>query len=226
MAHLRGLVDLRHLDLSRTSVTDAGLTHLRELSMLSQLGLDGTQVIDKSVAQRLANKFGTLISVGDSAPDVSLTRLDETDVRLSELRGKVVCLNFFATWCGPCRGELPHLQEMWEELHDNEDFTMLIVSREESQETVTSFKSEQRFTFPMACDPDRSAFNQFATEGIPRTYLISRDGTILYQSTGYFEGLYEQELARLKHLVDQQLKTLPRGVGTPRGKDHNARHRS
>jgi peroxiredoxin len=226
LAHLRGLVKLRHLDLTGTRVTDAGIVHLGELDELSQLELDGTQVTDRSFAARLANRPGTLISVGDSAPDVSLTRLDRTDVRLSELRGKVVCLNFFATWCGPCRGELPHLQEMWEELHDNEDFTMLIVSREESQETVTSFKSEQRFTFPMACDPDRSAFNQFATEGIPRTYLISRDGTILYQSTGYFEGLYEQELARLKHLVDQQLKTLPRGVGTPRGKDHNARHRS
>ena len=209
LAYLRGLVNLRHLDLTGTRVTDAGLMHLHGLDKLRQLGLDGTQVTDKSVSQRLANKTGTLVGVGDPAPDVSITRLDGTDVRLSELHGKVVCLNFFATWCGPCRMEMPHLQKMWQEFCANEGFTMLVVSREEPQEIVESFRSEQHLTCPMARDPDRSAFNQFATEGIPRTYLISRDGTILYQSVGYYEGLYEQELAKLKRLVDAQLKRLP-----------------
>ena len=80
-------------------------------------------------------------------------------------------MNFFATWCGPCNYELPHLQELWSDLKTNSSFSMLVVSRDETKETVSKFVSNHGFTFPVALDPGAAAFGEFAKEGIPRTYL-------------------------------------------------------
>jgi len=148
--------------------------------------------------------------VGDAAPDVTVTKLDGTQVRLSDLRGKTVLLNFFATWCGPCQIELPHLQELWNEFGNSEDFTMLIVAREENPETVAAFQADKGYSVPMAADPDRAAFNKFAEDGIPRTYLISRDGRIQYQSIGFADlPLYRREMTELRRLIQKEIKTVP-----------------
>ncbi len=150
-----------------------------------------------------ANRPGSLVSVGEQAPDITITPLDGTAIQLDDMRGQVVLVNFFATWCGPCKLELPDLQAIWNEVHADDEFRMFVIGREESAETVRSFRAEHGFTFPMAADPDRSAFGRFATESIPRTYLIDRAGTIVYQCTGYdFEKL---ELAKLKDLLKIQL---------------------
>jgi peroxiredoxin len=150
---------------------------------------------------------GALIRVGDRAPDVLITTLNGMPLRLSEHHGKVVLVNFFATWCGPCTIELPHLQEMWDDLHGNADFTMLIVGREESQEAVSKFKVANNFTFPMAVDLDGSAYAEFAEERIPRTYLVSRDGTVLFHSAGFSDSLfYETEFKRLRQIIASELE--------------------
>jgi peroxiredoxin len=150
-----------------------------------------------------ANRPGSLTSVDEQAPDITITTLDGTSIQLSDLRGRVVLVNFFATWCGPCKWELPDLQAIWNEVHADDEFRMFIIGREESAEIVRAFRDEHHFTFPMAADPDRSAFDRFATESVPRTYLIDRDGNIAYQCTGYdFEKL---ELAKLKALLKKEL---------------------
>ena len=149
------------------------------------------------------NKPGTLTSVGEQAPDIAVTSVDGLSVRLADLRGRVIIVNFFATWCGPCRMELPDLQEIWSEFHDNDEFRMLVIGREESAEILRTFKDEHGFTFPMASDLDRSAFDRFATEFIPRTYLIARDGNIVYQCCGYdFE---KEELRKLRTILKKEL---------------------
>ena len=99
-----------------------------------------------------------------------------------------------ATW------ELPHLQQISDELHDK-NFVMLAIAREETPETVGRFKQEHHFTFAMEADPDRNIYGKYATEAIPRTYLISRDGAIIYQITGF----YEEELPKLKASIQTEL---------------------
>jgi peroxiredoxin len=149
--------------------------------------------------------------VGDAAPDIAVVMLDGSEKRLSDFRGKFVVLNFFATWCGPCNYELPHLQELWNELQANDRTTMLVVSREESEETVAAFVSEHGFTFPVALDPNRAAFSQFADNSIPRTYLIGPDGTILFQTLGFSDDtpVYQRELATLRQTIDSGLASNP-----------------
>ena len=73
---------------------------------------------------------------------------DDKEFSMSEARGDVVLINFFATWCGPCRMELPHIQQIWEERKDNPRFRLLVIGREETMETVKQFCEENGFTFP------------------------------------------------------------------------------
>lgn len=149
----------------------------------------------------LTNRPGTLISLGETTPEVAFTTIDGRAVRLGDLRGQVVLLNFFATWCGPCKMELPELQHIWNEYRGRDDFEMFVIGREESAETVRAFKDEHGFTFPMASDPDREAYSHFATKSIPRTYVISQDGKIVYEVTGY----YPDEISTLKNVLKQEI---------------------
>jgi peroxiredoxin len=142
--------------------------------------------------------------VGESAPQFTVTMLDGTQVSLADLRGKVVLVNFFATWCGPCLNELPHLEELWDEVKTNDEFLMLVVGRGESQATAAAFKESKGFTFPIAVDPESTMYKLFADEGIPRTYLISSDGTILFQTLGYADlPVYQREFATLRGMIEE-----------------------
>jgi peroxiredoxin len=145
--------------------------------------------------------------VGETAPDIEYAMLDGSHVQLSDLRGKVVLVNFFATWCGPCIHELPHLQDLWKEFQPHDGFSMVVIGREETQDSVAAFKTKNGYTFPMAVDHDATAFHKFAKEGIPRTYLISPDGTILFQTSGFAEDLdvYKREIATLHRAIQVAL---------------------
>jgi peroxiredoxin len=144
---------------------------------------------------------GTLIHIGDRAPNFEIATVEGTPFRTVDVRGRVVVLSFFATWCGPCQKELPHLQTLWEEFRGNGDFRMLVVGRGESDQVVKAFRQQHRFTFPMAADPQRSVSGNFASQYIPRTYLISREGIVVHEWTGY----YETEIAKLRKLLRKEL---------------------
>jgi peroxiredoxin len=150
-------------------------------------------------AREVTGTAASRLEAGDPAPAFRLETLDGSSFALEDLRGKVVLLNFFATWCGPCRQELPHLQELWNEHGGRDDFTLLVVGREETDESVREYMREHGYSFPAAADPERAVYSLFAEESIPRTYLIARDGTIGYAAVGFEEadaGKLRNELAR------------------------------
>lgn len=139
---------------------------------------------------------------GDPLPAFSLQSSDGQTIRSADLLGKVVLINFFATWCPPCNKELPHLEkEIWAKYRDNPRFALLSIGREHKVEEVKKFKQDKNLTLPMGADPDRAIYKQFATETIPRNYLIGKDGKILYQSKGFDE----KELARLLELIAKNI---------------------
>jgi thiol-disulfide isomerase/thioredoxin len=136
--------------------------------------------------------------VGDPSPPLALPTLAHGDFDLAALRGRVVLVNFWATWCPPCREELPHLRDqVWQRFGPREDFAMISVSREETVEVVTSFLAAHDFGWPFAVDTDRTVYAGFAEAYIPRNYVIGRDGTILYQGQGYDE----EEFAAMVSLI-------------------------
>ena len=107
-----------------------------------------------------AQDEATLVKIGDKAPDFSFTSEEGKTTYLSDLKGKVIWINFFATWCPPCRKELPHLQkEVYDKLKDNKSFELIILGREHSWEEINKFTSENNYYMPFYPDVERKAFS-------------------------------------------------------------------
>lgn len=149
----------------------------------------------------------TLVHVGNPAPDFTVEMFDGSTVTLSELRGKVVLLNFWATWCPPCREELTHVQTEIIDRFAGEPFLFLPVSRGETRETVAAFREKTGYEFPMGLDPTQSIYKSYATNFIPRNFLIDADGRIAKVSIGYEEA----EFAELIRTIQSTLEKLPAG---------------
>jgi len=147
----------------------------------------------------------THVQIGQEAPLFEATTLDGQKFSLKEQRGKVVLVNFFATWCGPCLQEMPHLEkEVWQKYKDKK-FAMISLGREHSNDELKPFRQKNKFTFPMAGDIKREIFSRYADAYIPRSLLIDPNGRVITQVIGYnekeFQSLLETlaaEVAKLK----------------------------
>ncbi|MCU4154457.1 TlpA family protein disulfide reductase [Carboxylicivirga sp. A043] len=138
------------------------------------------------------------IKVGDVAPDFTVMTPDG-EVSTADLKGKVVLINFFATWCPPCVKELPVLEkEVWKQFKDNEDFVLLVVGREHNPEELKKFAEDKGLDLPFCPDEERKVFSQFATQSIPRNYIINKGGKIVYASVGYSHQEFEHMIDVLK----------------------------
>jgi len=127
----------------------------------------------------------TLVRIGQESPDFTVTTLAGHAFSPAQAKGGVVLLNFFATWCTACKMELPDLQKnIWEPFRKS-GLTVLCIGREHSAQELEKFRDENGYTFDFAPDPKREIYGLFATRNIPRTILIGRKGTVLYQSLGY-----------------------------------------
>lgn len=135
----------------------------------------------------------SLTRIGDQAPVFTCRTIDGKTLDISKLRGKIVMINFFATWCGPCNLELPVLQRnIWDLYKDNPDFVLIIIGREHTEKEVSDFVTKKNFSMPFAPDPKREIFKLYATQNIPRNIIIGKDGKIIFQSIGYTEEEFKK----------------------------------
>ncbi len=128
------------------------------------------------------DSVGYLVRVGDMAPDFTIALTEGREVTLSSLRGKVVLLQFTASWCGVCRKEMPHIEsDIWQKHKENPEFFLIGVDRDEPLETVIRFGYSVGVTYPLGLDPGADIFALYAerTSGITRNVLIDRDGRIV-----------------------------------------------
>lgn len=122
-----------------------------------------------------------LVKIGDIAPDFEMKLTDGTTMKLSDLRGKIVMLQFTASWCGVCRKEMPFIEsDIWQRHKDNSDFALLGIDRDEPVETVVSFAQKTGVTYPIGLDPKAAIFELYAEKdaGITRNVIIGKDGRI------------------------------------------------
>ncbi|MEC9488009.1 MAG: redoxin domain-containing protein [Halanaerobium sp.] len=140
------------------------------------------------VPQRERENIPVGIEVGNRAPDFTLNNLAGEEVRLSDYRGKMVFLNFWATWCPPCQQEMPSIQRLYEE---REGLVILAVNSGEGRMKVDIFLKMNGYQFPVLLDPDgKVTGNKYLVRGIPTTYIIDEDGIIKTRHTGYMS--YQQ----------------------------------
>lgn len=142
---------------------------------------------------------GYIVEVGDKAPDFSII-LDNGEIwTLSENRGKVIMLQFTASWCSVCRKEMPFIEnEIWA-IHRNDDFSLIGIDRDEPLETVLRFKKQTGVTYPLALDKNAEIFKLFAHEkaGVTRNVIIDKSGKIVFL-TRLFNA---QEFSDMKKVI-------------------------
>lgn len=145
----------------------------------------------------------TLVKKSEQVPEFEFEKSQGKTQNISELKGKTVLITFFATWCGPCRKELPHIQsEIFNKYKADPNFELIILGREHSWDEVNKFKAENKFTMPFYPDPERKIYSKFATQFIPRNFLISPKGELIFSSIGF----EEKDFKALREAIEKELK--------------------
>jgi len=135
---------------------------------------------------------------GDIAPVFSIKTTDGKEFNTAKLKGKIIYINFFATWCRPCMFELPRIEkEIWDKITD-EDFVMIAIAREQTTSQIIKFKESRHFTMPMAADTDRNIYSLFAEQYIPRNIIINRKGIIVYSEKNYSTDKFDKMIEIIK----------------------------
>jgi peroxiredoxin len=137
---------------------------------------------------------------GDVAPDFTCNDQAGREQRLSDLRGKVVLINFWATWCSPCREELPSLQALQRKFAQNQ-LVILALSVDDSWETVNTFMRQHPFTIPIYSDFDKKISTRYGTFMYPETYLVDKGGKVAYKVVGAIDWTSSELLKFLNVLI-------------------------
>lgn len=148
---------------------------------------------------------GYIVSVGDKAPDIELLMPDSSRMMLSDLRGKVVMLQFTATWCGVCLEEMPHIEsEIWQKLKTNDDFRLYGVMYKQNKDDVKQMINLTSVTYPLVLDDDGSRFHKYASKGagVTRNVIIDKDGNIVFLTRLYTEKEFSQMVKIINELVE------------------------
>ncbi len=164
---------------------------------------EGSRPFVEMVNKRGADERGYLVNVGEMAPDLTMEYVTGETVRLQDLRGKVVVLQFTASWCSVCRQEMPHLEkDVWQAYKDK-GVVLIGVDRDEPLETVLKFQDDIGTTYPLALDPGANIFGLFADKnaGVTRNVVIDQDGRIVFLTRLFEEKEYQEMLKKIGSLL-------------------------
>ena len=154
-------------------------------------------------SQKVEYQEGYLVKVGDMAPDFPVKEAGGKEYMLSDLRGRVVMLQFTASWCSVCRTEMPFIEsEIWQQLKGT-DFSLVGIDRDEPVDKVLQFRKDMKISYPLALDPGADIFGLFAqkSEGVTRNVIIDRKGKIIFL-TRLFE---REEFEEMKKIIFAEL---------------------
>jgi peroxiredoxin len=137
---------------------------------------------------------------GEPAPDFTLRSNGGTNVKLSELRGQVVMINFWASWCGPCRQEMPLLDQLYQQYADL-GFALLGVNVEENPADAERMLKDTPVTFPILFDAENTVSKLYDVTAMPSTVIVDRDGNVRFVHKGYQPGYEDEYQTQVRALV-------------------------
>ncbi len=145
------------------------------------------------------------VKIGDTAPDFTLNFTDGKTMKLSDLKGKVVMLQFTASWCPVCIREMPFIEEeIWQKNKENQDFFLAAVDLKEGREKIDSLIRKTGITYPVLFDPDGKIFNLFALEdaGVTRNVIIDQNGKVAYLTRLFDREEFDGMKKKIKELLE------------------------
>ena len=159
-----------------------------------------------TMSAQVEKDTGYIVKVGDAVPpDIELKLIDGNHIKLDELRGKVVVLQFTASWCSVCRKEMPHLEkEVWLP-NKGRDFLLIGVDYDEPLDKVKAFKEKMKITYPMSLDPGGNIFAHFAKKksGVTRNVVIDKNGKIAFLTRLFDPVEFEAMKQKINELLSE-----------------------
>lgn len=150
-------------------------------------------------------EYGYVVKIGDQVPEFATTLINGKAVSSADFKGKVVMLQFTASWCSVCRKEMPFIErDIWQKHKNNNNFVLIGIDLDEPLEKVKKFQEDIKVTYPMALDPGGSIFNLFAEKkaGVTRNIILDKNGKIVCLTRLY----KEDEFAEMVKIIDNLLK--------------------
>ena len=139
------------------------------------------------------------LSCAEVSYDFTLQDLEDKPISLSDYKGKIVFIDFWATWCPPCRASIPKVEQLYEQYKDQEDFVVLGINLQEDKETITKFMKKQKMNYPILLS-DKNVIANYKISSIPKFFLIDRNGDIYNKYVGFAPGveeLWQQDIEKL-----------------------------
>lgn len=162
--------------------------------------------ISRAIAQKeIPADYGYIVKIGQQIPEFSMDLPSGKTAKMSDLKGKVVMLQFTASWCGVCRKEMPHIEaDIWKKYKDNPNFALYGIDLDEPKEVVEKFAKQIPITYPLALDPKGGIFYQFAEKGagVTRNVIVDKTGKIVFMTRLY----KDEEFQEMKKVIAELLK--------------------
>jgi peroxiredoxin len=174
--------------------------HMRESSRIGSRSEEQDQT---AARQEGGSQPAMPVAAGVKAVNFKLEALDGSTVSLDQLKGKVVFLNVWATWCGPCREEMPSMETLYDEFRSNRDFVMLAVSQDtKGRIVVAPYVEKNGYHFKILLDPENRVGDAYNVSGVPETFIIDREGRIVAHHMGAFDWSRPDVKDALKQLLE------------------------
>lgn len=163
-------------------------------------GLIGLLTFVLAIFLPVTPMYAAGIDPGHAAPEFTLKSLKDRNLSLKEFRGQVVMINFWATWCGPCRQEMPALNALYEK-YRHAGFVLLGVNVDSETANAVQMASKLKATYPILFDTDKRASVLYQVSAMPTTVLIDREGKVRYVQKGYVAGIEDKYQTQIRELL-------------------------